>query len=106
MNTELAKKVVLVTGSNRGIGKALVGALARTGDFTVILTGRSLDSAKQSADDLREDGPDESIVPKQLDVEDEQSIEACAAEVEKEYGRLDALVNNAGRSRFRSGVIK
>jgi len=65
------KRVALVTGSTRGIGREVARQLAARGD-EVIVAGRKI-----------------------LDVADEASVEAMAARVEREYGRLDVLVNNA-----------
>ncbi|MEU7947891.1 SDR family oxidoreductase [Micromonospora taraxaci] len=73
----------LVTGANRGLGKAFAEALLARGAATVYATARRLESI---------DIP--GVVPLQLDITDPASIEAAAAEV----GELDVLVNNAGIS--------
>ena len=73
----------LVTGANRGLGKAFAEALLARGATTVYATARRPDSI---------DIP--GVVPLQLDITDPASIEAAAAEV----GDLDILVNNAGIS--------
>jgi NAD(P)-dependent dehydrogenase (short-subunit alcohol dehydrogenase family) len=73
----------LVTGANRGLGKAFTEALIARGATTVYATARRLDSI---------DIP--GAIPLQLDITDPASIEAAAAEV----GNLDILINNAGTS--------
>ncbi|MEM6521181.1 MAG: SDR family NAD(P)-dependent oxidoreductase, partial [Cyanobacteria bacterium P01_C01_bin.70] len=85
-----AQKIALVTGGNRGIGLAIArGLLAR--DYRVIITARSLDSAKQAAEKLSE-----KVMPSELDVGSDRSIAAMVETVSQAFNRLDVLVNNAG----------
>ncbi|MEM1310843.1 MAG: SDR family NAD(P)-dependent oxidoreductase [Cyanobacteria bacterium P01_H01_bin.153] len=85
-----AQKIALVTGGNRGIGLAIArGLLAR--DYRVIITARSLDSAKQAAEKLSE-----KVMPSELDVGSDRSIAAMVETVSRAFNRLDVLVNNAG----------
>ena len=58
----------------------------------MLLTARDFQKAQQAVAELSHD----SVIPLQLDVTDDASIRRAAAEVEARYGRLDALVNNAG----------
>jgi NAD(P)-dependent dehydrogenase (short-subunit alcohol dehydrogenase family) len=84
-------RVVLVTGANRGIGHELARQLARRGD-TVVLTARDLDKAEQAAANL----PDhQHMLARRLDVTDPNSIDQVAADLDRRYGHLDVLVNNA-----------
>ena len=85
-------RVALVSGGNRGIGFEIVRQLAETG-ITVILGSRDEESGRAAAEGLSGD-----VVARQLDVTDEESVGRLAASVEDEFGRLDALVNNAGIS--------
>jgi len=85
------QSIALVTGANRGIGKEVCLQLARI-DYRVLLTARDFQKAEAAAAELGGD----NVRPLQLDVTDETSIQRAAAEVEARYGRLDALVNNAG----------
>ncbi|MCU0490026.1 MAG: SDR family oxidoreductase [Chloroflexaceae bacterium] len=91
MNT--TQRLALVTGANRGIGLEVSRQLARQG-LHVILTSRDEGQGQQAADGLAADGLAASYLP--LDVTDGQRIERLAALVQREYGRLDVLVNNAG----------
>ncbi|KAL0574489.1 hypothetical protein V5O48_007464 [Marasmius crinis-equi] len=90
------KRVILVTGSNAGIGYEIVKGLAKKGQ-TVYLAARKEASGKEAQEKLKkEDNLDVKFVL--LNVEDKKSIEAARDVIEKAEGRLDVLVNNAGIS--------
>ena len=91
MNTHI--KVALVTGANRGLGFEACQQLARLG-FAVVLTAREQEKGEASAQKLRDEDLDVRFHP--LDVTNEESIKRLAEFIEKEFGRLDALINNAG----------
>jgi len=83
-------KRALVTGGNRGIGFAIAqGLLAK--DYEVIITSRSLDNAKQAAQKLQG-----KVIPIQLDVADDRSINEAVKTLHETSDRLDVLINNAG----------
>ncbi len=84
--------VALVTGAAHGIGFEVCRRLAERG-MTVILTARAPEKAEAAAEQLAGDGLD--VRPRALDVSDDGSVRALAAELEREFGRLDVLVNNA-----------
>ncbi|HDR8196694.1 SDR family oxidoreductase [Bacillus thuringiensis] len=86
-------KVALVTGGNRGIGYELVKQLALNG-YKVILTSRDPKMGQDALQKLKELNLDVSLLV--MDVENQKSIYHAATMVEKEYGRLDILINNAG----------
>ncbi len=88
-----AEMVALVTGAYRGIGLEVARQLAARG-YTVVLTARDAAKAETAARALRDAGL-EGVVPAQLDVTDEQSVESARRFVEERFGRLDVLVNNA-----------
>ena len=90
--TDKRPLVALVTGANRGIGFEVCRQLASRGSL-VLLTARDADRAIKAADKLRKAG---TVEPLRLDVADPRSIKKAAAEVAREYGRLDILINNAG----------
>jgi NAD(P)-dependent dehydrogenase (short-subunit alcohol dehydrogenase family) len=86
------KKIALVTGGNKGLGLEIVKQLAEKG-YTVLLAARE-DKAQEPAKQLAAEGLD--VVPVRLDVTSLQDITNVAAMIEDKYGKLDALVNNAG----------
>jgi NAD(P)-dependent dehydrogenase (short-subunit alcohol dehydrogenase family) len=84
-------RVVLVTGANRGIGRELARQLALRGDV-VVLTARELAKAERAAAALP---GQERVLARRLEVTDPATIEQVAADLDRRYGRLDVLVNNA-----------
>ncbi|RMI31815.1 SDR family NAD(P)-dependent oxidoreductase [Nocardia stercoris] len=89
----MTDKVVLITGTSTGIGFDTAVATAQSG-FTTVATMRDLAKAQP----LRETGSGVDI--RELDVTDPASVEACLRGVLADYGRLDAVVNNAGAAAF------
>jgi len=87
------QKVALVTGANKGIGFEIARQLGGRG-FTVALAARDATKAEDAASRLRGEGLDAHGVV--LDVTVPSTAEAAARRLEEQFGRLDALVNNAG----------
>jgi 3-oxoacyl-[acyl-carrier protein] reductase len=88
------KKVALVTGAASGIGRATAVALAAAGYNVAINYSRSADTARQTAELVQAKGVNTLLF--QCDVSDDSCVRAMLAAVEQKFGRLDALVNNAG----------
>ncbi|MEU9507864.1 SDR family oxidoreductase [Micromonospora sp. NPDC048170] len=88
----MSAQVALVTGANRGIGYEIARGLAAAG-FRLLIGSRSAQRGREAAEKLTVAGYDVSTVP--LDVTDAESVAAAARTVERAYGRLDVLVNNA-----------
>jgi len=86
-------KIALVTGAYKGLGLEWCRQLAQNG-YSVILTARNLDKAEKAASILKKEGFE--VIPKILDVADEQQIKQLANEINNSFGKLDLLVNNAG----------
>jgi NAD(P)-dependent dehydrogenase (short-subunit alcohol dehydrogenase family) len=86
-------QAVLITGATRGIGREAALHLARRG-HTVLATGRN----PELLDTLRREAAASHLplLASPLDVTDEKAIAATVALALREFGRLDALVNNAG----------
>jgi NAD(P)-dependent dehydrogenase (short-subunit alcohol dehydrogenase family) len=89
---EFIDRVALVTGANRGIGLEVARQLAMRG-FTSILGARDFSKGEEAASSLQQSGLE--IIPIQLDVTEQRSIEAAKHLVKERFGKLDVLVNNA-----------
>lgn len=87
------RKIALVTGANKGIGRAAAGQLAALG-MTVLVGARDPRRGEEAAAALRAAGGDAHAVT--LDVTDAATASTVAAQVEEQFGHLDVLVNNAG----------
>lgn len=93
---DMHSHVALITGSSRGLGRAMAFAFARAG-ADVVITSRKLDACKETAAEIeRETG--RSAMPYASHVGDWQGLEGLVEAVYERYGRLDVLVNNAGIS--------
>ncbi|MBI2795959.1 MAG: 3-oxoacyl-[acyl-carrier-protein] reductase [Gemmatimonadetes bacterium] len=90
---DLTGKVALVTGSTRGIGRAIAQGLHDAG-ARVAVCGRDLSRAQAVAAELGDGARGFAA-----DVADVASVQALVADVEKAFGQLDILVNNAGLTR-------
>jgi 3-oxoacyl-[acyl-carrier protein] reductase len=91
---KLAGRVALVTGGSRGIGKAIVEALAKEGAKVAFIYRSSKESADQLVADLALDQREALGI--QADVAKKAEADAAVAEVLNKWGRIDILVNNAG----------
>jgi citronellol/citronellal dehydrogenase len=96
----LLDKTILITGASRGIGRAIALAAAREGANIVIAAKTAEPHAKLPgtihtvAEEVRALGG--RALPLQVDVREEIQVADMMAAVEKEFGKLDALINNAG----------
>lgn len=89
-------KTVIVTGGSRGIGKAIVYAFANAGYNVVLNYNQSEQSAKNIVEDLKDcKGVVEMF---RADVSKREDVDAMIEYVNKEFGGIDVLVNNAGIS--------
>ena len=88
-------KVVIVTGSSGGIGKALAYKFASMGSH-VVLNGRNHDKLYSIHQDLRSKGFSAIVIPG--DVSSESDCRILIEETISEFGRIDVLINNAGVS--------
>lgn len=89
-------KIALVTGANKGIGFEVARQLAQNG-FFVYLGSRSLESGWAAVEKLKAEGL-ENVETVELEVTNQQSIDAARTAIGKKTEVLDVLVNNAGIS--------
>ncbi len=84
---------ILITGSASGLGRSVTVALIERG-YRVVATDVAVDTLRSLAD---ESGwPDDRVLPRRLDVRDAEAWQAVVEETVSTFGRLDALINNAG----------
>ena len=92
----LDDRVILITGAGDGIGKAVALACAERG-ATVILLGRTVHKLEQVYDEIKSKGGAEpAIYPMNLEGATPGDYDDLNSNIEQEFGRLDALFNNAG----------
>ncbi|XP_047532362.1 carbonyl reductase [NADPH] 3-like [Vanessa atalanta] len=90
----MSDKVAVVTGSNKGIGYAIVQELCRRGVGTVYVTARDAKRGQEAIENLKKEGYKPHFY--QLEVTDKNSVKALAEHLKKKHGGLDILINNAG----------
>ncbi|GAK01326.1 enoyl-[acyl-carrier-protein] reductase FabL [Geomicrobium sp. JCM 19055] len=95
----MERKVALVTGSSRGIGRLTAIELAKRGYNLVVHYARSRKDADQTVEEIQSHGVEAISVKANLN--DEEKIDQLFETIQEHYGRLDVLVNNAA-----SGVLK
>jgi len=90
---DLTGRIALVTGSSRGIGRAIGEGYAAAG-ARVVINGRDTAAVEATARALGEKG---AVAP--FDVTDKQTVEAAIERIEHDIGPIDILVNNAGMTK-------
>ncbi|MEV0945543.1 SDR family NAD(P)-dependent oxidoreductase [Rhodococcus sp. NPDC049939] len=88
-------RVVIITGSNTGLGYETAAVLAARGAH-VVLAVRNLEKGKQAADRIKTAIPDASVTLQQLDLTSLENIHEAAEELRANHPRIDLLINNAG----------
>ena len=88
-------KIVIITGSNKGIGKEAAKQIAKLG-AKVYMACRSLDSANQAREEIVNETGNQNVFVRHLDLASVDSIINFAEQFKKEESKLDVLINNAG----------
>lgn len=99
---EIAGSVIIITGASQGIGEMAARQLADRG-ASVVLAARNADRLYALADEIKARGGTALAVP--TDVGQRDAIEQLVAEAVATFGRIDVLVNNAGLTSPRIGVV-
>ena len=86
-------KIAVITGANRGLGFATARRLGQSG-VRVIVGARNLANGEEAAARLRREGLDSEALS--IDIDSPASVREAAKLVEREHGRIDILINNAG----------
>ena len=88
----LENKVAVVTGASTGIGQASANVLAQEGAHVLALD--ISDQLDQTVEDIKQQGGQATAF--QVDISDEQQVQAFANQIKSEFGHVDVLFNNAG----------
>lgn len=86
-------RVVIVTGGDRGIGKAVAKGFAKEGAH-VVIANLNQDKARETIEEIKSLGGRATAM--KVDVTSSQNVNAAVGEVVKQHGKVDILVNNAG----------
>lgn len=91
---KLKNKVALVTGSSRGIGRAIALLFAKEGAKIIVNCSKTEGKAKQVVDEIKKLGSDAIAI--KCDVSQEKEVKEMINKAIKKFGKIDILVNNAG----------
>lgn len=95
-------KTVIITGATKGIGKATAIAFGNKG-YNVVVTSRNSEREQEILSELSKTGANASFYT--LDVTNEQAVAKLVDDVVAKYGKLDAIVNNAGIAGEQAGFL-
>ncbi|HPG41178.1 MAG TPA: SDR family oxidoreductase [bacterium] len=98
---KLSEKIIWITGSGRGIGKAAALALAECG-ARVVLCARSSGEINETATEIHTIGGQVLAIP--CNVSDQNQVDALVNRVKQQWGPVDILINNAGVAAFKKIV--
>ena len=99
---ELKGKIALITGGSRGIGKAIALALAEEG-VNVAITGRNEEKLKAVVQEIEQKGV--KSVYAVFDITSKTEVYGALEKLQKDFGKIDVLVNNAGIAAF-GGILE
>lgn len=96
-----SKDIVLITGANKGIGYEAIKALINTDTpYHILLGSRDTSRGEEAVETLSQGVPNtkSTIEVVQIEVTDDQSVKKAVDYIQNKHGRIDVLVNNAGKS--------
>jgi NAD(P)-dependent dehydrogenase (short-subunit alcohol dehydrogenase family) len=85
-------KVIIVTGGSSGMGKYMAKRFVQEG-ANVVITGRRLEALEETKKEI--ESPPGKVLPIQMDVRDPELVAEMVRRTDEEFGRIDALINNA-----------
>ncbi len=94
MELGLKDRVAIVTGSSRGIGKAIAHGLAKE-DAKVVICARNEDELKETVEELKSSNGNE-VLPVRVDLRNKEDIKTLVKKTVNKFGGVDILVNNTG----------
>ena len=99
---DLSGQIALITGANRGIGKAIAAVFAQAGARLALLarTAETLESTAAELDQTHPSGDGPTAIALPTDVADQTQVDQAVQQTIDTFGRLDILVNNAGLISF------
>lgn len=92
---DLENKIILITGSSKGIGEAIAYSFAKEKTKVAVTFKSDQTGAEKVRQKCSELGSPDVLIVK-LDIRDNESIKNAVSEVEKKFGHIDILINNAG----------
>ncbi|CAG7732847.1 unnamed protein product, partial [Allacma fusca] len=95
---DVTDQIIIITGSNQGIGKQTALELAKRG-ARVIMACRNLHRAEMAKQDILQDVPNAKLETLQLDLADSKSVREFSVIIHERFPHIDVLINNAGVSR-------
>ncbi len=98
---DITGKIVLITGSSRGLGKTMAKGFSEAG-AKVVINGRSINTVEACVREIKELGGEAFSSP--FDVTCEEDVKHGISKIESEFGPIDILINNAGIQR--RGLLK
>jgi NAD(P)-dependent dehydrogenase (short-subunit alcohol dehydrogenase family) len=91
----VSSKAIVITGANRGIGRAIAEGLAKS-DTTIIMACRNMEISFVAAEEIRKNSGNKNIELMKLDLSSFESVHSFINEIERKGIQIDALINNAG----------
>ena len=91
----LARKVAIITGAGRGLGRQMALALAKAG-ADIVAAARTQEQIEATAADVRALGDGQQALAVRTDVRDSAQVDTLIARCLDEFGRVDVMLSNAG----------